>query len=653
MIRTPAIVTACFVLFCGLLVAFSGLFRPAHRGDGPCILLQQTGPAVAPAAAEQSSIQEQSSPGLSAAGGRRPAAVTLGSTDPNNGYKLAIMLSSKGAGIAAATFSEYKDRSRTDPKPLVLLRRSRTAVGSEILPLATGNLAFPDRNVQLPLGLLDWKSLPPQTSGDGWQTAAFEAVVEDAASGEVIRLTKTYRLPPDRYELHIDFAMRNISGQPLRIAASMTGPAGVAREASRADMRKALAAFRDPDGGIVTASVDASKLAKGKNRGGTSLQKPGLQMLWIAVVNKYFASILAQAPEDGLFDERTADNTAVYIDPDGTEDSGDETLGVMLKLAPVELAAGGERASVEYKMQLYLGPKDKELFDKNPGYRELGFVHTITFMPCFCCPAAVINPLAFGILAAMKWMYGFLPNYGVVIIILVFLVRLAMHPVTKKSQVAMSKFSKLAPQAEQIKQKYAHNKTELNKQLMNLYRQQGASPVMGFLPMLIQMPIWIALYSAIYASIELRAAPFLPFWITDLSAPDALVSFATVEIPLLKWKFDSLNLLPLLMGVAMYLQQKMMPKTAAAASGQAAQQQKMMMVMMTLMFPLFLYKAPSGLNLYIMASTFAGVIEQHVIRRHIEQKELWESQNQVAATSKTGGKVKKKKPKPFFKTMRS
>jgi YidC/Oxa1 family membrane protein insertase len=211
--------------------------------------------------------------------------------------------------------------------------------------------------------------------------------------------------------------------------------------------------------------------------------------------------------------------------------------------------------------------------------------------------------------------------------------------------------SKLAPKAEEIKKKYAGNKAEMNKQIMALYKEQGASPIMGFLPMMFQMPIWIALWSAVYAGIELRGAPFLPFWITDLSVPDALVRFSTLTVPLLGWKIDSLNLLPILMGVAFYLQQKLMPKQAAAsANPQVAQQQKMMMIMMPLLFPLMLYKAPSGVNLYIMASTFAGIVEQYVIRKHIREKEEAESKGLVAATSKTGGKVKKKKPKPFFKT---
>jgi YidC/Oxa1 family membrane protein insertase len=194
---------------------------------------------------------------------------------------------------------------------------------------------------------------------------------------------------------------------------------------------------------------------------------------------------------------------------------------------------------------------------------------------------------------------------------------------------------------------------EQQKQMMELYKKYGVSPasqITMMLPMFVQMPIWIALWSAVYASIDLRGAAFLPFWITDLSAPDALVRFSMITLPLLGWKIQSLNLLPILMGVAFFLQQKLMPSQAsAAANPQVAQQQKIMMIIFPLMFPVMLYTAPSGVNLYIMASTFAGVFEQYVIRKHIREKEEQEAKGLVAVTSKTGGKVKKKKPKPFYK----
>lgn len=220
----------------------------------------------------------------------------------------------------------------------------------------------------------------------------------------------------------------------------------------------------------------------------------------------------------------------------------------------------------------------------------------------------------------------------------------------------MSKFTKIlsAPEVQEIRKKYAKNKVEMNKRILAFQKERGISPItpiMGMLPMFVQMPIWIALYSAIYASIELRGAAFLPVWITDLSVPDALFRFKAVTLPLFG-KLDSFNLLPILMGLAFYLQQKLMPSQASAtASPQAAQQQKMMMIMMTVFFPLLLYKAPSGLNLYIMSSVFAGAIEQYLIRKHLREKEEAESVGLVTATSKTGAKRKKKKPKPFYRNM--
>ena len=101
----------------------------------------------------------------------------------------------------------------------------------------------------------------------------------------------------------------------------------------------------------------------------------------------------------------------------------------------------------------------------------------------------------------------------------------------------------------------------------------------------------------------------------------------------------------------MFLQQKLMSSASASTGSQAAQQQKMMMWMMPIMMLLFLYRAPSGLNLYIMTSTAGGVLEQYIIRKHIREKDAQESVGLVSVTSKTGGKLKKKKPKPPFKTM--
>ncbi|MBA7579720.1 Membrane protein insertase YidC [subsurface metagenome] len=523
--------------------------------------------------------------------------------------------------------------------------------------MANGRVVFPQQQLQLSLNRLHWQFFEVEKDYyDGSQTTRFEAIIKNKDTGQpVVKLTKTYRVMVGSYMLDCDLTIENLSDNEQNLRFHLAGPTGIGREDVSRDMRRAVAGFRESNGQVaaVRLKLNAKKLYNAGGIDTRELTRPGADFLWVATANKYFAAILVPVPQQGKdYCDWVTNKQGTFYNPDidRRADSGDETVGVSLKTATAKLAPTGQADSTRaYKFQLYLGPKDKSLFDRNELYRKLGFVQTIDFLAC-CCPASIISPLAFGILALMKWMYGFIANYGVVIIILVFLMRLVMHPVTKKSQLSMGKMTKLAPKAEEIKKKYANNKTEMNKHLMALYKEQGASPVMGMLPMMVQMPIWIALWSAVYTGIELRGAPFLPFWITDLSAPDALVRFSAVTVPLLGWKIDSLNLLPILMGVAFYLQQKLMPKQAAAATNpQVAQQQKMMMVMLPALFPVMLYKAPSGVNLYIMASTFAGVIEQHVIRKHIHEKEQTEEKGLVAATKKTGGKTKKKKPKPFYK----
>ena len=578
--------------------------------------------------------------------------VTLGSTDPKSSFKFELELTSKGAAISKAALSEFKDRDYKNPRPLVILSPVKLPDGSEVLSMANKEFVFVQQQSLLPLDKLNWQTFDVCSLQDGSQTARFEATIKEDSGSPVIKLIKTYKVIPNSYLLDCELTVENLTPTVQKVRFNLTGPAGISREDTSRDDKKVAAGFRDSQGGVISVMLDATKLHKAKTPDDRRLTKTSADFLWAAAVNKYFAAILVPGPDKGKdFCDWVTDKAGRFYNPDDELDTGDETVGVELKIAPSQLTPAGQadsNSTKTYNFQLYLGPKDKSLFDKNELYSKLGFFHTIDFMSC-CCPANIISPLAFGILAIMKWMYGFIGNYGVVIIILVFLMRLAMHPVTKKSQVSMNKMSKLAPMAEEIKKKYADNKAEQNKQMMTLYKEHGASPIMGMLPMFVQMPIWIALWSAVYTSIDLRGAAFLPFWITDLSAQDALVRFSTVIIPLLGWKVDSFNLLPILMGVAFYLQQKLTPQQAAA-NPQVAQQQKMMMIMFPLILPLTLYTAPSGVNLYIMASTFAGVIEQYVIKKHIREREEAESDGLVAVTSKTGGKVKKKKPKPFFRT---
>ncbi len=692
-ILTAALTAFC--LLCAALIVQSGIFRSSPQ---PCILLQSK--AAQPAVAIQA---DDNAPAAIVASGRSFTAdggpaeqITLGSLDANTGFEFEVVLSSKGAGIERATLSGFDDRNYKNPQPLVLLSPVKLPDGSQVLSLSNEAFVFVRDGVQLRLDRLNWRSFDVEKRDDGSQTARFEAIIKDSQTSQpVVKVTKTYRVVPKSYHLECDIDVENLSPVAESVRFGIVGPAGIGKESPSTDERKVVGGFRASDGTVVPSvkdiaipfptnffsrnvglrtTTDEYQIAAGSgSTERTEQARADLDVgrnlptkhrysgfLWAAITNKYFAAILRPMPDAGRdYCDWLKEKSGWYYNPDADKAaaSGDEAIFIRAGTAAFDmpatnsstsLTASQASASRRFAFQVFLGPKDKTLFDSNPLYKSLGFFHTIDFMPCCCCPTAIINPLAFAILWSMKWMYTYLVgNYGIVIIILVFIVRLLLHPLTKKSQVSMSKMTKLGPKAEEIKQKYADDKTEMNRQMMALYREHGASPVMGMVPMMVQMPIWIALYGAIYASIELRGASFLPFWITDLSAPDALFRFpAGVKLPLMG---ESFNLLPILMGVAFYLQQKLTPSQAAAANPQAAQQQKMMMIMMPILFPLMLYNSPSGLNLYIMASSFAGVVEQYVIRKHIQEKEQREAQGLVPVTSKTGGKVKKKKPKPFFK----
>jgi len=663
----------CFAVFCGVLVFQSGVFCDTSADNSPVISLaaeEAIEAAIEDVPAAKVDINHSKYTAVHAKEGK----VFIGSDDPDSGFKFKLELTNKGAAIARATLSEFNDRDRSDPQNLVLLSPVEDG-GRNVYSLANKSFSVVGES-GIDISKLQWDMGEVVNESDEVQSVEFSTTIikktfakideSDATVEDAVRLTKTYRIRPGSYDVECSIEAENLLSDPVKTQLGMQGPAGIKREGARMDMRSLVSGFLMSDDTVESSLLDQKKLRAGEKSAETDALKlkhesAGAKYLWTAVTNKYFTAILRPVPEEGnRTSESLLSGKGEYFDA-GLGDKrpdGDEEISFVQYLKSDELAANGGSESFAY--QIYLGPKDINVFKDNALYDELGYIHTISFMACCVCPEGIINPLSFGVIALMKGMYGLMGefgNYGIVIIIFVVMVRLVLHPITRKSQVSMMAMQKISshPRMIEIKKKYADNRAEMQKQTMQFYKDENVSPlqsVTGMLPMFLQMPIWIALYRAIYANFELRGAAFLPFWITDLSAPDALVTFATITVPVVGWQIDSFNLLPVLLGVAMFLQQKLMPHSqgAAAQSDQMAQQQKMMMFMMPIMMLVFLYKAPSGLNLYIMASTFAGVCEQIIIRKHIREKEELAGQGLVAVTKKTGGKVKKKKPKPFFKS---
>ena len=213
-----------------------------------------------------------------------------------------------------------------------------------------------------------------------------------------------------------------------------------------------------------------------------------------------------------------------------------------------------------------------------------------------------IRPISKGVLFALKELHKFVPNYGVVLIIFSILVKLLVYPLTKKSYQSTAAMQAVAPEINALKEKYQSNPQKLNQATMELYKKKGVNPLGSCLPMLLQMPLLLALFQVFRSTIELRAEPFI-WWIKDLSSPDTIF-YLPFSVPIYG---DQVAVLPVIMVFSMFLQQKMM-----TGANQQPQQKMMQSFMMGFFFLLF-NTFPSGLNLYYTLFNLLTIAQQKLI----------------------------------------
>ena len=289
---------------------------------------------------------------------------------------------------------------------------------------------------------------------------------------------------------------------------------------------------------------------------------------WIAVRSKYFVSALI--PEDGTGPVevnlgKLRDNQNVYS-----------------YKAHFQAKEPGSRLS------LYLGPLEyKRIKDLDVG---LSSIMNFGIAP--------IRPISKGVLWLLKFLHQFIPNYGLVLVLFSVFVKILVYPLTKKSYQSTKEMQAIQPLVAELKEKHKKDPTKLNKATMKLYKEHGVNPLGGCLPLLLQMPLLFALFQVFRSTIELRNAPFV-FWINDLSGPDIVYNLP-FSLPIYG---DHIAVLPLIMGITMFLQQKMMPT-------QASGQQKFMAYFMTGFFILLFNNFPSGLNLYYTLFNVFTILQQ-------------------------------------------
>jgi len=303
---------------------------------------------------------------------------------------------------------------------------------------------------------------------------------------------------------------------------------------------------------------------------------------WVAVRSKYFISALL-IESSGSFATLSAENIIF----------GDR------KQTPYYIASVGFPLDINMvSSRVYLGPLDVDLLTATGTSLDA----TMNW------GWAVIRPISKGILWVLKFMHNALHlNYGLVLLLFALLIRLVTGPLTKKSFESTQKMQKIQPEIKKVQSKYKNDPQRLNREMMGMYKKHGVNPLGGCLPMVLQMPLLMALFIVFRTTIEFRGQPFI-FWITDLSKPDIVFSLP-FSIPIYG---SGVAILPLLMGATLFLTMRM-------SSATMDKSQKPIMYFMNGFFILLFNSFPSGLNLYYTAYNLMSFLQQQGIRKKLSE----------------------------------
>ena len=310
---------------------------------------------------------------------------------------------------------------------------------------------------------------------------------------------------------------------------------------------------------------------------------------WLGFTDKYW--LVALVPDQ----QREISATFRYSAPDGKPRYQADFVG-----RPVTVPPGG---SLSVTDRIFVGAKEVNLLDKYS--EELGiplFDRAVDFGWFYFLTKPMFKIL--------HYFYTLTGNYGVAILILTLLIRAVLYPLANKSYRAMSKMKQLQPEMMKIRERFGDDKARMNQELMALYKREKVNPMSGCLPIIVQIPIFFSLYKVLFVSIEMRHAPFFG-WIRDLSAPDPTSIFNLFG--LIPWDpptFLQIGALPILMGVTMWLQQKLNPQPADPM-------QARVMMMLPIMFTFLFASFPAGLVLYWTWTNILSIAQQWLIMRQM------------------------------------
>lgn len=449
------------------------------------------------------------------------------------------VFSTRGAALRSFSLKGYRQSASKNSPPVVLYQ----ALSPDDLTLVTESA---------PLGI---SSVTPYTASassltlSGTQTGSIDFTAQLAGG---ITLVKRYSFSGSRFPVSVTHILSNRTASPVTAPLVLTMRHHVAAN-TKSDSRYEIEELALLQSGSVTHLPLKDILKEGKR-----YASPG----WVAFGDKYFLSALIS---DATSPIRSADVT------------GREALvesRILLAEPTLQPSTG-----VTLTTSLYCGPKDIDIL-KSVGARLEDAVDLGWF-------AVIAKPF----LLTLKFLYRYVGNYGLAIIIITVVLKILFYPLTYKSYKSMKEMQKLQPLMEKIKEKYKDDRNAMNQEVMKLYQEHRVNPLGGCLPMVIQIPVFFALYKALMFSIELRHAPFY-FWITDLSAKDPYY------------------ITPIIMGATMFIQQKMTPTSMDPT-------QAKIMLMLPVIFTFMFLNFPSGLVIYWLVNNILSIAQQYYINRSV------------------------------------
>ncbi len=380
-----------------------------------------------------------------------------------------------------------------------------------------------------------------------------------------VSIDQTFKFYPDKYTIDLFVTLTNNTGAPV------SGNIRTTLKNMPPEAKKSYSSFT---GASLLLNNGYEQFKAGKmDDEGKSLSG---QIAWVAYENEYFiSSIVPEDQSPAAFYGFTAPSgiiSATHISP-------------IISLSPSVKTASG--------YALYFGPRDQDILKASSKKLEKAIN--------FGWFDIIARPLYF----LLRFFNNYVHNYGISIIILTILIKILFWPLTHKSYVSMKEMQKIQPLMAKIRDRYKDDREQMQREMMNLYKTYKVNPMGGCLPMLIQIPVFFALYKILSIAIELRQAPFM-LWIDDLSVPDRLFHFP-FSIPFMSTP-AGIPVLTLLMGASMFLQQKMSPPPGDPA-------QAKMMMFLPIIFTVMFINFPSGLVLYWLVNNLISIGQQYRIKK--------------------------------------